>query len=43
MLSSLGKAQDRLEYLQEKNSAEDDNDMVVVCHNVHCLWVKGVK
>ena len=43
MLSSLGKAQDRLEFLQEKNAAEDDNEMVVVCHNVHRLWLQYIK
>jgi hypothetical protein len=40
MLFSLGKAQDRLEFLQAKNIAEDDDEMVVVCHNVHKLSVK---
>ena len=34
MLASLGKAQDRLDFLQRTDSPEDDNEMVVVCHNV---------
>ena len=36
MLAGLGKSEDRLEFLQAKSgeSNEDDDEMVVVCHNV---------
>ena len=38
MLASLGKAQDRLEFLQETHNTEKDDEMVVVCHNVQHLY-----
>ena len=36
MLAGLGKSEDRLEFLQAKNEEEheEDDEMVVVCHNV---------